>query len=217
MAATPASTLPDSHQRQALMALGLAARELAEILLGADAARQPEIAEPEAVWRAGASGPLSPTALDEFLRGDCLATLSCVKEDGYPYSVPVWYQWEGGQFWLVPRARAAWASYVQLDPRVSLAISEHQPPLRRVLVEGQARPVEGSANDERARRLVASMAVRYLGQAAASYLESDVAQPRLVFVVLPEKVVTWRGLAPHARYQSAHMGSAVGKGQGGPE
>lgn len=128
---------------------------------------------------------------------------SCLNANGYPYSVPVWYHWEDERFWVVPRARAEWARYLAQNPRVSLAISEPTPPLRRVLVEGDATPLTGPGSSERALALSARMAARYLGPAAASYLDATAMQPRRVFAIVPTKLVTWHGLASHPRYQAA--------------
>ena len=58
--------------------------------------------------------------------------------DGYPASVPLWYDWDRPHetFWLIPSPGAEWAAHVRRNPRVSLAISESTPPLRRVLARG---------------------------------------------------------------------------------
>gem|GEM_PF-1343196 len=190
------------RQRDALLALGLAGRHLSDFLLG-EATRELHVgASPEPVWRSEASGPLTSAELDRFLNGGLIATLSCVQENGYPYSVPVWYHWEDGRFWVVPRARAEWARYLDQNPRVSLAISEHHSPLRRVLVEGKAEPVFGQRGEDRVGQLTALMARRYLGPSAAPYLEATMLQVRRVFAIVPEKLVTWHGLAPHPRYQT---------------
>ncbi len=187
--------------REALAALGLAGRQLSALLLEEPTEERRPMAEP--VWQNEASGPLAPAELDRFLAGDLLATLCCVKPDGYPYSVPVWYQWEEGRFWVVPRAGAAWARYLESNPRVSLAVSEHHPPLRRVLVEGRAEPISGPGSPERARQLAASMALRYLGPSASANLEATVRQVRQVFAIVPERIVTWHGLASHPRYRAS--------------
>ncbi len=190
-------------RRQALAALGQAAGYLSDLLRAEHDEPDRHAAASGALWQAGASGPLSPEELDQFLSGDCLATLSCIKDTGYPYSVPVWYQWEGGRFWVVPRARAAWTHYLAFNPRVSLAISEHTPPLRRVLVEGRAEEQTAPGSEERAAELLARMAARYLGPEAPSFLKATASQHRRVFSIISEKLVSWRGLAPHPRYESA--------------
>ncbi|MGH2371547.1 MAG: pyridoxamine 5'-phosphate oxidase family protein, partial [Chloroflexota bacterium] len=72
--------------------------------------------------------------LREFLARPWNAKVGCLMDDGSPYVVPAWYEWDGQDFWLVPRARSAWARYLQRDPRVSLCIDQEAAPHRRVLV-----------------------------------------------------------------------------------
>lgn len=189
--------------RELRYALGLAAHHLASVLLDVAEDHPSQDLLPEPVWRDEASGPLHPAEVRHFLADDLLATLSCLNESGYPYSVPVWYLWENERFWVVPRGRAEWARYLEWNPHISLTISEPNPPLRRVLVEGEATPMTGPGSGERALELSARMAERYLGPAAASYLGATAAQPRRVFMIVPSKLVTWRGLAQHPRYRTA--------------
>lgn len=189
--------------RELRYALGLAAHHLASVLLEAAEDHPSDGVLSKPVWRDEASGPLQPAELSRFLAIDLLATLSCLNESGYPYSVPVWYLWEDERFWVVPRGRAEWARYLEWNPRISLTISEPNPPLRRVLVEGDATPLTGPGSGERAIELSARMAERYLGPAAASYLGATATQTRRVFMIVPNKLVTWRGLAQHPRYRAA--------------
>src|SRR5262245_33737526 len=98
----------------------------------------------------GASGPSAVGALraanrgmtreelDEFLARPWNAKIGCVTEDGSPYVVPTWYEWDGQGFWLVPRARSAWARYFRRDPRVCLCIDQERAPHARVQVQGRA-------------------------------------------------------------------------------
>lgn len=202
VAAAGHGALADRPQAS-LYALGLASRQLTGLLLAENMPAPTLRMTPEPIWRAEASGPLGPTELGQFLSGTWVATLSCVKENGYPYSVPVWYHWDGDRFWVVPRAGAEWAHYLERNPCVSLAISEPQPPLQRVLIEGRAEPLTGTDTQERTHELTALLAARYLGSAAGPYLEATAAQSRRAFSIVPEKLVTWHGLASHPRYQTA--------------
>ncbi|HZW34464.1 MAG TPA: pyridoxamine 5'-phosphate oxidase family protein [Isosphaeraceae bacterium] len=201
----------DAARREVRRALGLIGQRLAALLLDEPAPGPVEPAT-EGIWQAAASGPLGPTDLARFLAEGRVATLSCLGENGYPYSVPVWYQWEDGRFWVVARAGARWAHCLERNPRVSLAISESSPPLRRVLVEGNAEPVTGPGSVERIRAIELQMAARYLGPAAASYLAAMPGRARRAFVIVPGKLVTWHGLAPHPRYQGAGGPAAGDRG-----
>src|SRR5438552_2907473 len=90
-----------------------------------------EVAASDGAW-VGA-GPIGPGELDAFLSQALVASLSYLSDDGYPASVPLWYDWDGRAFWLVPSPGAEWAVYARRNPRVSLSISESTLPLRRVL------------------------------------------------------------------------------------
>src|SRR5207302_4463369 len=82
------------------------------------------------------AGPIEPNELDSFLSQALVASLSYLSDDGYPASVPLWYDWDGRAFWLVPSPAAEWAVHVRRNSRVSLSVSESTPPLRRVLARG---------------------------------------------------------------------------------
>ncbi len=143
---------------------------------------------------------LTPTEVQAFLASGRLCRLACLREDGWPAVVPVWYEWDGQGFFLVPRQRSAWARDIQRDPRVSLCIDEEEPPNRRVLVRGQGHILEepnvGGAWVAIARR----MAARYLGAQGPAYLEPTLSRPRWLIRVEPLALTTWQGAGWHPRY-----------------
>jgi PPOX class probable F420-dependent enzyme len=154
---------------------------------------------PDESWR-GSIGALTPEELSAFLAPGRICRLACLRDDGWPYVVPVWYEWDGQGFYVIPRKRSAWARFIQRDPRVSLCIDEEVPPSRKVLVQGHGRILEepnvGGAWVEIGRR----MAVRYLGEHGPDYLEPTLNQPRWLIRVEPLKLTTWQGVAWHPRY-----------------
>lgn len=96
--------------------------------------------------RAVAPEPGPPRDLDqaevsELLRGHHAAQLACLRDDGTPHSIPLWFDWDGEAFWLTASPGSAWASYLRDGSRVSLTVEEPRPNLRRVFVTGWARPV----------------------------------------------------------------------------
>jgi hypothetical protein len=159
----------------------------------AGAASRSAAERPAADWEL--AGPIDGAELDGFLRQSHVATLSYVAEDGYPATVPLWYAWDGTAFWLAPRPGAEWALHVRLDPRVSIAVSESTPPLRRVLARGQLDAVDDPSG-RRAREVAADLAARYAGCGAARPGDA-VNGP--VLRLLPERVIAWRGLLRHPR------------------
>ncbi|MFI5267352.1 MAG: pyridoxamine 5'-phosphate oxidase family protein [Chloroflexota bacterium] len=152
-------------------------------------------------WRGSGAAGLHGADLDVFLAQPWLASLACLRENGYPYTVPVWYEWRGGVFWLAPRLGARWAGYLCNHPRVSMTISEPAPPFRRVLVEGRATQAKGSAA-----AMVKRMAERYLGSYAGSYLATTAGRHGPAIRVAPDKVTSWEGLV--ARVPASPPGEA---------
>jgi DNA-binding transcriptional ArsR family regulator len=139
------------------------------------------------------AGPIEPGELDAFLSQALVASLSYLSDDGYPASVPLWYDWDGGAFWIVPSPAAEWAEHVRRNPRVSLSISESTPPLRRVLARGPMLAVEDPDATQWI-RVEGHLAARYARLDAARLLEGRSGQPRVLLRLAPERLIAWRGL-----------------------
>ncbi len=152
----------------------------------------------DATWATSptAAGPIEGSELDAFLRQSLVATLSYLTDDGYPATVPLWYAWDGATFWLVSRTGSEWAEHVRLDPRVSLAVSESSPPLRRVLVRGQLTETN-NPTPERWAEIEAQLAARYVGFDAAR--EPATAGRGRLLQLRPERLIAWRGLLRHPK------------------
>lgn len=153
----------------------------------------------------GETGKMPSEELEAFLRGAWVATLSYLTDDGYPATVPLRYAWDGDVFWLVPRREAEWAEHVRRQPRVSLAISESDPPLRRVLARGQLLPAQDESPD--LRRAVLQRFSRRYGYApdAADTRGSGRGETQL-FRLAPDRLIAWRGLLRHPA-QAKALGS----------
>jgi nitroimidazol reductase NimA-like FMN-containing flavoprotein (pyridoxamine 5'-phosphate oxidase superfamily) len=97
-------------------------------------------------------GALENAERDTFLAGDALARLAVVRPDGWPYVVPVWYQWDGTSLWFVGRERAEWCRFIDNDPRIAVVIDkEHGKPdsasgamsqIPKIMTQGRAEIVE---------------------------------------------------------------------------
>jgi PPOX class probable F420-dependent enzyme len=144
---------------------------------------------------------MSRAALDAFLAEPWIARLGCLDQTGAPYVVPTWYEWDGSAFWLVPRARSAWATFLQRDPRVCLCIDEEGGAHRRAQVRGQAEVVETPNVGGQWVAVAERLAARYLGpQGGPQYLVPTLDRPRWLIRVRPEQVTTWSGGGWHPRY-----------------
>jgi general stress protein 26 len=142
--------------------------------------------------RAATPGPMDESQLAEFLaRGD-LCRISCLDENGWPYSAPVWHAYEEGGLYLVGQGKARWAKYMARNPRVFACIDTLDP-VAKVLIKGNAEIVEepniGGKWVEIARR----MAVRYLGEDGPKYLEPTMNVPRWLIFIRPESIKSWIG------------------------
>lgn len=142
-------------------------------------------------WR-GKVGRLDNDEISGFLAEGRIARLACLDEEGWPYAVPCWHEWDGEAFWLVPRARAKWGRYLAADPRCALTIDE-EGRQRKVLARCQAELVEepnvGGAWVPVAER----MSIRYLGEDGPRYLDPTRDKPRWLFRLVPLSVTTWQG------------------------
>jgi DNA-binding transcriptional ArsR family regulator len=139
------------------------------------------------------SGPIEPKELDAFLSQALVASLSYLSEDGYPASVPLWYDWDGRAFWLVPSPGAEWAEHVRRNSRVSLSVSESTPPLRRVLARGPIIAVD-DPDSSLWRSVQGRLAARYARLDPARLLEGRSAQSRSLLRLSPQQLIAWRGL-----------------------
>src|SRR5262249_15388006 len=97
-------------------------------------------------------------------------------------------------FWLAPRPGSEWAEHVRLSPRVSLAVSESIPPLRRVLVRGRLVEADDPTG-ERWSAVEEQLAARYAGFDAAR--EPHVGGRGRLLRLDPERLIAWRGLLRH--------------------
>ena len=143
--------------------------------------------------RVGPSEPMSPEELQRFLEGPWAARLACVREDGLPHVVPVWYEWTGGAFLVTAWPGSIWADYVTRQPTVALTIDEPWPPMRRVLARGEAQQVATEDLPGGLEALLRRLGTRYLGaplQPAPSVGER--AGRWRAFRIVPQQIIARR-------------------------
>ncbi|MEY2957720.1 MAG: hypothetical protein RLZZ01_288 [Actinomycetota bacterium] len=158
----------------------------------------------------GELGGLDRAEFEAFMAGDALARVACLKPDGSPYVVPIWYQWDGESLWFVGRERSEWCRYMQNDPRVAVTIDkEHGRPdaasgevaqIPKFLASGSVEIVEEPNVGGQWVAIAADMARRYLGENGPSYLESTLKQPRWLIRLRPTEMRTWKGVGWARRY-----------------
>jgi nitroimidazol reductase NimA-like FMN-containing flavoprotein (pyridoxamine 5'-phosphate oxidase superfamily) len=150
-------------------------------------------------WR-GKVGRLERDELDGFLSEGHLARLACLDGDGWPYVVPVWHEWDGQGFWVIPRMKSAWAAYLRDSPRCAVTVDETGT-LRKVIVQGEARLIEEPNVGGRWVEIAERMSVRYLGENGPKYLEPTLNKKRWLFNIDPVRLWTWQGVDWARRYK----------------
>ncbi|MFQ5425798.1 MAG: pyridoxamine 5'-phosphate oxidase family protein [Gaiellales bacterium] len=168
-----------------------------------------ESAYQERKWYdASVSGPLSSEQLEEFLAGRWLLKLALTKSDGWPFVVPLWYQWEQGAFWLVGRKRSAWIQDLVRDPRCAACVEEKEIPPdggnRKVLAQCTAEVVEGPVVAEGSAwvEVAQRMALRYVGPEGPEALSRSYGWERYLVKLSPRdgELTTFQGVDWHRRY-----------------
>lgn len=139
-------------------------------------------------------GRMSVAEREAFVSGNVLSRVSCHDSDGWPYGFPCWHEYRDGGFYLVPRGKAKWATFIQKDPRVALCIDTLDGP-RRVTVKGRAKIVEEPNVGGKWVEIAESMATRYLGPDGPTYLKPTLHEPRWLIFVEPLEWLTWQGNA----------------------
>ena len=141
--------------------------------------------------------PLIRKKLGEFLTGQPhIMKLATLTPDGWPYLVPVWYDYDGEDFLLAGRPNARWVDHIRHDPRVSVCIDTCDAPYTRVLIQGVAEVVDDSWYPSSPDR-----AVRYLGPEAGNrYFNQTRRIPRALVRVVPGEITSWAGSDWHPRY-----------------
>ncbi len=138
----------------------------------------------------GPSIPMPEAELHAFLDGPWAARLACIRPDGSPHVVPVWYEWRDATFFVAAWPGSAWADFVTQNPAVALTIDEPWPPLRRILVRGQAQVLIPENIPGGIEGLRARINARYLGAPVQS---GDVpSTARKAFRIPPVKMIAQR-------------------------
>src|SRR5579859_3875129 len=150
-------------------------------------------------------GPLSAAELAEFLAQPLLLKLACVRPEGWPYVIPLWYAWSEARLYVVGRERAVWVAYVQREPRVGVLIDEEARRHRRVQMTATATVVEGpvrrAAGSAHWRRIDELLVARYMADAPGrAYAQETADRPRFLVEITPTQITSWAGGPWHRRY-----------------
>ncbi|MBN2002124.1 MAG: helix-turn-helix domain-containing protein [Anaerolineae bacterium] len=111
--------------------------------------------------------PITVDELAAFLGGPWAAWLACLRPDGSPHIVTVWYEWAERAFWVTAWPGSRWAEWIIQNPSVALTVAEPWTPMRRVVARGQARHLSPGAVAGGPEALYRRISARYLGVAAS--------------------------------------------------
>lgn len=135
---------------------------------------------------------LGKAALDAFLQtSSIVAILATVDRYGRPYQVPVWYEWDGTNLWIVSKPRAEYVVNLRRNAKVSVCIATQSLPYVRVLIQGRAALVD-TAQDWWP--MGYRMAERYLGEHEGhAYIDKTKHWKRVYIRVTPTIMKSWDG------------------------
>jgi|GEM_PF-236034 len=142
----------------------------------------------------GPKTPLDEAEVEQFLQGPWSARLACVRRDGAPHVIPLWYEWANRCMWVTASPDAYWKTYVAGGQQVSLSVDEPWPPLRRALIAGHAEPVASVDIPGGLAGLRRRLATRYLGQGAESRSEFRQTKGWQGFRIIPHEITGLQGL-----------------------
>lgn len=137
-------------------------------------------------------GPMTRPELEGFLTEGLVCRFSCLDDRGWPYVVPVWFDWDGSEFWIVAKEHAKWVEWTIANPKVALCI-DVTGPNRRVMCQGQARIVESQASADLLPYVFRRMGKRYVADRLEQYVASMTAQEHWLIAVKPKRLMTWQG------------------------
>jgi nitroimidazol reductase NimA-like FMN-containing flavoprotein (pyridoxamine 5'-phosphate oxidase superfamily) len=113
--------------------------------------------------------------------------LAMVTPAGAPYVVPVWYEFDGSDFFIIGRRENRWLAYLRHEPRVAATIDTCETPYTQVLVQGRAEIVDENHGWTGLRR-----AMDYLGEEAGRrYFEETRHIPRVLIRIRPHQLHSW--------------------------
>jgi nitroimidazol reductase NimA-like FMN-containing flavoprotein (pyridoxamine 5'-phosphate oxidase superfamily) len=150
-------------------------------------------------------GPMGAGEIDAFLAQPLLLKLACVRPDGWPYIVPLWFAWDAGKLYVVARERAVWVPYIQREPRVGVLIDVDARRHQRVQMTATAAVIEGpvlrAQGSPRWQALDVVLKSKYMADAEGrAYAELTADRPRYLVEITPVDVTSWRGGPWHPRY-----------------
>ena len=118
----------------------------------------------------------------ELLEGKNFCGVVTIGKDGRPDVVVVWVDTDGEGVLLNSAEGRAWPESLRRDPRVTLAVANHENPYEYVAIDGEAVEITTEGADEH----IDKLAKKYLDKDEYPFRQPD--EVRLLIRVRPEKV-----------------------------
>lgn len=74
--------------------------------------------------------------IEVFLAQPHVGVLATLRRDGLPYTVPVWFDWDGTAAWITGTYERVWCRQLFSDPRASLCVEAMSPAAGHVGMDG---------------------------------------------------------------------------------
>ena len=134
--------------------------------------------------------------LESFLEEPHVGVLATLRRDGLPYTVPVWWLYDGSAFWLTGTTSRIWCKQLVKDSRCSLCIEALAPVAGHVGIDGKAQSRE--LPDFDIWPISLSLAKKYVGRgnsendkAVGDFFANMRTEPRMLFRLEP---IVWRAI-----------------------
>ncbi|MGI9597801.1 MAG: pyridoxamine 5'-phosphate oxidase family protein [Acidimicrobiales bacterium] len=139
---------------------------------------------------------MTPADQEDFMAQPHVGVVATLRQDGRPYTVPVWHLWDGSHVWLTGTVSRVWCRQLMNDPRLSLCVEAMAPVPGHIDIDGTGEVL--LADDFDIWPISRRLAEKYIGRgdpAEAEAVERFVAnmktEPRLLIRVTPE---VWRAI-----------------------
>lgn len=134
---------------------------------------------------------MKPDVFEEFLKEPHIGVIATLRQDGMPYTVPVWWLWKDGAVWITGTYSRVWCQQLLKDSRASLCIEATAPVAGHIGFDGHVTAFERPSFD--IWPISRELAEKYVGRNDPNRAE-DVdkffanmqTEPRLLFRLDPE-------------------------------
>src|ERR687888_2367822 len=130
---------------------------------------------------------ITDPSIRKLFEGKNFVFVSTLMNDGYPHTTPTWVDIENGNILINTAVGRIKQKNVSRDPRLSIAVVDHNNPYDMVTVRG--RVIEQIKGDT-AEKHIDRLAKKYLGK--DQYPNRTAGEKRVILKVKPEKIFHMR-------------------------